>query len=99
MHYFNEPVPLHPFYQKQLVFTGGLSSMTRTAAVTKATAVGAIIQRAVTASTHFVILGAKSRGISSKQLKAQQLNALGNDIQFINEQDFLWLLSIPLQTK
>ena len=83
----------HPFYQKNLVFTGALSTMTRHAAAQKASAFGAIMQGAVTAHTHFVIVGDKRRGISTKHAKAQHLIALGHDIQLLEEADFLWLLS------
>lgn len=84
----------HPFFQKQIVFTGGLSTMTRVEATKRARQFGAIMQGAVTRDTDFVILGAKRRGKSTKQLKAEQLVQLGYDIQFIEEDDFLWILSI-----
>jgi len=41
-----------------------------------------------------VILGDKRRGKSSKQLKAEQLISLGEDIQILLEDDLIWVLSI-----
>ena len=88
----------HPFFQKQIVFTGGLSTMTRVEAAKRARQFGATIQGAVTRDTDFVILGAKRRGKSTKQLKAEQLVQLGYDIQILEEDDFLWVLSIQNNT-
>lgn len=86
--------PMHPFFNKQIVFTGGLSSMTRSEAAKKVRTYGGIIQGVVTKDTHFVILGSKRRGISRKQSKAEQLISLGMDIQIIEEDDFIWLISM-----
>lgn len=85
----------HPFCNKRIVFTGALSAMTRSEAAKKVRAFGGILQGAVTKETDFVILGNQRRGISSKQLKAEQLISLGVDIQIMLEDDFLWVLSIP----
>ncbi|MFJ7952482.1 BRCT domain-containing protein [Lysinibacillus sp. NPDC096418] len=85
---------MHPFTNKQIVFTGALSTMTRSEAAKKVRACGGIMQGAVTKDTDFLILGEKRRGISTKQAKAQQLISLGFDIQIIPEDDFLWLISI-----
>ena len=85
---------IHPFYNKQIVFTGALSKMTRSEAAKKVRSFGGIMQGAVTKETDFLILGDKRRGISTKQSKAEQLISLGLDIQIIPEDDFLWLISI-----
>ncbi|WP_141904570.1 BRCT domain-containing protein [Lysinibacillus sp. Y5S-8] len=85
----------HPFYKKQIVFTGALSTMTRSEAAKQVKACGGSLQGAVTQQTDFVILGDKRRGISSKQHKAEQLVTQGHDIQILIEDDFLWLISIP----
>ncbi|MDN4492545.1 BRCT domain-containing protein [Ureibacillus aquaedulcis] len=90
----SEPL-VHPFYNKRFVFTGALSTMTRSYAAKKVHAFGGTLQGAVTKETDFVILGNKRRGISSKQLKAEQLISLGLDIQIMQEDDFIWVLSIP----
>ena len=85
---------MHPFYNKKIVFTGALSTMTRSEAAKKVRACGGIMQGAVTQETDFVILGKNRRGISTKQLKAEQLINLGLDIQIIIEADFIWLISM-----
>ncbi|MCL1702289.1 BRCT domain-containing protein [Lysinibacillus sp. Bpr_S20] len=85
---------MHPFYHKQIVFTGALSTMTRSEAVKRVRACGGILQGAITQDTDFLILGDKRRGISSKQLKAEKLISLGQDIQIIIEDDFMWLISM-----
>ncbi|MEG0471924.1 MAG: BRCT domain-containing protein [Solibacillus sp.] len=84
----------HPFYRKQLVFTGALSTMTRSDAAKRVRACGGNLQGAVTAETDFVVLGNKRRGISTKHQKAEQLIHLGFDLQLLVEDDFLWLLSM-----
>lgn len=84
----------HPFYKKQLVFTGALSTMTRSEAAKRVRMCGGFLQGAVTTETDFVILGNKRRGISTKQQKAEQLIDLGIDLQLLVEDDFLWLLSM-----
>lgn len=85
---------LHPFHNKQIVFTGALSTMTRSEAAKKARACGALIQGAVTKDTHFVILGKNRRDKSTKHLKAEQFMQRGYDIQIIAEDDFIWLISM-----
>lgn len=52
------------------------------------------MQGAVTKETDFLILGKKRPSISTKQLKAEQLINLGQDIQMVAEDDFIWLISI-----
>lgn len=86
---------VHPFENKQLVFTGALSTMTRSEAAKRVRACGGILQGAVTKETDFLILGKNRRSKSSKQMKAEQLISLGADLQIIIEDDFLWLLTIP----
>ena len=87
---------MHPFHNKQIVFTGALSTMTRSEAAKKVRTYGGMLQGAVTKETDFVILGKKRRGISTKQLKAEQLISLGLDIQIIDEDDFIWLISMQM---
>ncbi|KOS69102.1 DNA polymerase III subunit epsilon [Lysinibacillus contaminans] len=85
---------MHPFTNKQIVFTGALSTMTRSEAAKKVRAYGGIMQGAVTKETDFLILGEKRRGISTKQMKAEQLISHGFNIQIVPEDDFMWLISI-----
>ena len=86
-------VPVHPFTDKRLVFTGALSRMTRSEAAKGARSCGAVIQGAVTHDTDFLVLGKQRRDKSTKQRKAEQLIARGCDIQIIEEEDFYWILS------
>lgn len=88
----------HPFYNKQIVFTGALSTMTRSEAAKKVLALGGILQGVVTKETDFVILGNKRRGVSTKHLMAKRLISLGFDIQIIPEDDFNWILSMSYKT-
>ncbi|HWK23219.1 MAG TPA: BRCT domain-containing protein [Ureibacillus sp.] len=90
---------IHPFDKKNIVFTGALSTMTRSEAAKKVRAFGGQLQGAVTKETDFVILGEKRRGVSTKQAKAEQLIHLGLDIQILLEDDFIWVLSIPKSTQ
>lgn len=92
--FFEDEQITHPLYQKKIVFTGALTTMTRSEAAKSVRPYKAVIQGAVTIDTDFVILGAKRRGISSKHQKAQQLIALGHPVQILEEDDFLWLLTM-----
>lgn len=85
---------IHPFNQKQIVFTGALSTMTRSQAAKHIQAFGGIMQGAVTQDTDFLILGDKRRGISTKQVKAEHFISHGLDIQIIPEADFMWVISM-----
>ena len=84
----------HPFVGKTIVFTGALSTMTRSAAAKLAISCGATVHGTVTERTDFVILGDKRRGISTKQQKAERLIQDGAAIQLLVEADFLWILSM-----
>lgn len=83
----------HPLANKQIVFTGALSRMTRVEAAKRARACGAVIQGAVTKETDFLFVGKERKSKSAKQIKAEQLISLGADIQIIEEEDFYWILS------
>jgi NAD-dependent DNA ligase len=93
--YFSTPKQLnHPFLNKNIVFTGALEKMTRVEAAKLARSVGANIVGYVNAQTHFLIIGNKKKGISSKEHKARLLEAQGADIQILNEADFYWLMDM-----
>lgn len=83
----------HPLVNKQIVFTGTLSRMTRAEAAKRARLCGAVIQGAVTKETDFLFVGRRRNHKSTKQRKAAQLNSLGADIQIIEEEDLYWILS------
>lgn len=84
----------HPFMNKNIVFTGALSTMTRSEAARRVKIFSATLQGAVRSDTHFVVLGDKRRGISTKQMQAEKYIASGYDLQIISEDDFLWLLNM-----
>lgn len=83
----------HPFAQKTIVFTGALSTMTRSEAAKRVKLCEAFVSGAVTTSTDFVILGKQRNAKSAKQLVAERYIVQGVDIQILNEEDFLWLLA------
>lgn len=90
--------PGHSFYQKTIVLTGTLKSMSRTTAQKMIAAVGGIPGSAVTTDTNYLVCGYQDtyrlhgKDKSSKALKAEEYAAKGYDIQIINEADFLKLL-------
>ena len=90
--YFDEEPLAHPFLHKKIVFTGALTTMTRSEAARRLKPFAVILQGAVNNDTDFVVLGDKRRGISTKQRQAEKLIALGYNIQLLSEDDFLWLL-------
>lgn len=86
--------PCHPFYGKNIVFTGELSIDRRTA-MQKAVDVGAVIKSAVSGKTHYLVVGRQDPtlvgpdGLSSKEKTAYALNESGKaHIQIINEDEF-----------
>lgn len=85
---------VHPFYDKNIVFTGALSAMTRSTAAKHVRELGGVIQGTISEKTDFLILGAKRKGISSKHRAAMRLEMAGHHIQIIQEEDFFWLLSM-----
>lgn len=86
----------HPFFEKVVVFTGALESMTRRMAFQRIYDVGGKPGDGVTQETNVLVLGeqdirrlADGETFSAKQRKAQLLRAMGQDIQLIGEDDFL----------
>ncbi|NLV62232.1 MAG: exonuclease, partial [Clostridiaceae bacterium] len=92
---FNE---MHPFFRKNIVFTGELSTMSRRTAMQKAVNAGAILKSGVSRNTDFLVVGTQDKsivgddGLSSKEAKAYKLIDEGYDIKIINEEEFLRLL-------
>ena len=89
----------HPFYGKNMVFTGELSIDRRTA-MQMAVDVGAIIKSSVSGKTNYLVVGTQdptlvgSDGLSSKEEKAYALNESGKaHIQIIKEDEFCSLLN------
>lgn len=85
-------------YGQTIVFTGELS-ITRAEAFEAAAELGLEIKTGVTKKTDYLVVGEQDEslvgpsGISSKQLKAQDLIDEGFDIQILDENEFMDLLS------
>jgi DNA ligase (NAD+) len=74
----------HPFYQKKLVLTGSLKTMTREEAKAQVDAIGAQVMTSVSAKTDFVIAG--------EEAGSKLDNALRLGIKVLDEEAFLELL-------
>lgn len=92
--------PKHPLYGKKIVFTGNLS-FSRKEVMQFAVNAGAILQSSVSSRTDFLVVGEQDKaivgekGISTKQIKASELNASRRaSIEIINEENFLKLLGL-----
>ena len=82
-----------------MVFTGDLS-ISRGQAAAAAAQLGAVVKSGVSKKTDFLIVGRQetalvgAEGHSSKELKAQQLNASGAaQITLLNEAEYLELIA------
>ena len=88
----------HPFYKKQLVFTGTLHSMPRKEAMQQVVNVGGYCGSTVGSNTYFLIVGEfdyrqLKDGLKSNKLKkANQIIAEGGDLELLTEAEFLNLL-------
>lgn len=89
----------HPFYEKNIVLTGDLETLTRASAMQKIADVGGIVKSNVSSKTDFLVVGKQdlsvvdSSGMSSKEKKAHDLIKNGKSIQLLNEKEFLELLN------
>ena len=88
--------PFHPFFEKIVVFTGALESMSRRAAFQRVYDVGGTPGDTVTKETNVLVIGeqdirrlADGERLSAKQRRAHDLRAKGQDVQLIGEDDFL----------
>lgn len=93
--------PDHPFYGREIVFTGALSSMTRVVAWERAAEVGGQPASGVTKHTNVLVVGYQdarklrpSEALSEKARKASDLRQRGQDIEVMPEADFLQLLAL-----
>lgn len=97
----------HDLYDKNVVFTGTLLSMTRKDAMQHLVNVGGIPQKSITKDTNFLVLGGQeisklnSKSKSSKWKKAEELANKGQNIQIIGESDFLRMVKLnnPIPSK
>ncbi|KAB7671799.1 exonuclease domain-containing protein [Bacillus sp. B1-b2] len=93
---FNES---HPFFEKNIVFTGDLSSLDRKEAMQSVVNAGGILKSGVSSKIDYLVVGIQDQklvgkdGISSKEKKAYELQEKGKPIQVIKEEEFLGLLN------
>ena len=88
----------HELYNKGIAFTGTLSSMPRKQAAQLAVNKGAIFTNSVTKKTNYLVMGMQDYSKftdgkkSSKLKKTEELIKAGQDIEIIDENEFLNLL-------
>jgi len=93
--------PDHPFYGREIVFTGALSSMTRGVAWERVATAGGQPAPGVTTHTNILVVGYQDsrklrpgESLSAKARKARDLRATGQEIELMGEVDFLQLLAL-----
>jgi DNA polymerase-3 subunit epsilon len=93
--------PRHPFYGREVVFTGALSSMTRDMAWRAVAEVGGQPEAGVTRKTNILVTGYQDarklrpgEALSTKARKADALRAAGQAIEVMDEADFVQLLAL-----
>lgn len=93
--------PDHPFYGREIVFTGALGSMPRTEAWKRVAEVGGQPGGGVTKRTNVLVVGYQDarklrpgEDLSAKARKARDLRAEGREIELMGEVDFLQLLAL-----
>ncbi|MEH7333960.1 TerD family protein [Neobacillus drentensis] len=88
----------HPFFQRNIVFTGELNSLERKEAMQQVVNSGGIIKSGVSSKTDFLIVGTQDKslvgesGLSTKERKANELINKGKTIKILNEKEFIQLL-------
>jgi DNA polymerase III subunit epsilon len=82
--------PNHQFYNKKVVFTGVLDTISREDAARAVKAHGADIDSGVTKRTDYVIVG--SGAGPAKLKKIEQFNKEGSSIKMISEDEFLGMI-------
>ncbi len=89
----------HPFFQKNIVFTGDLKSLERNDAAQLVVNAGGIIKSGVSSKTHYLVVGVQdeklvgAKGVSTKEIKAAELIEKGVPIMILDEVEFINLLS------
>lgn len=88
----------HPFYNKKLIFTGTLKSMSRKEAMQAIVNLGGRCTNTISKSIDYLIIGIQDHSRlkdiagSSKMKKAYELSSQGYNLKIIEEDDFLELL-------
>jgi DNA polymerase-3 subunit epsilon len=93
--------PAHPFYGREMVFTGALSSMVRTRAWELVAACGGQPAAGVTKLTNILVIGYQDarklrpgEELSAKARKAAALRDKGQAIELLGEVDFVRMLAL-----
>jgi DNA polymerase III epsilon subunit-like protein len=93
--------PSHPFFGREIVFTGALSSMTRERAWEVVAEVGGQPAALVTKRTNILVTGYQDprklrpgEGLSAKARKADALRVAGQAIEVMEEADFVQHLAL-----
>lgn len=87
--------PEHPFYGRNIVFTGKMEVMTRNEARTAVVALGGLAPDNITKDTNILVVGKQDlrvvgeKGLSGKMKKAAQYKEKGQDIEIMDENDFV----------
>lgn len=96
-----EASPDHPFYGREIAFTGALGSMTRAVAWDRVAEAGGQPSIGVTKHTNMLVIGFQDsrklrpgEALSAKARKAQDLRAGGQAIELVPEVDFIQLLAL-----
>lgn len=90
--------PENPFFEKHIVFTGTLTSMTRKEAQVKVLEIGGKCSSGVNNSTNFLIVGEQDYSKfgeghkSTKMKKAEKLLSKGQEIELLSENQFIEMI-------
>lgn len=90
----------HPVFDKFVVFTGTLHHIVRQDAADKVWFAGGYVQDNLTKKTNILVVGEQNPsvvgpdGLSSKQKKAIEYQKLGQEIEYMNEEDFLIMMGL-----
>ncbi|USL27990.1 exonuclease domain-containing protein [Priestia megaterium] len=87
----------HPFYERNIVFTGTLGAYKRKEAAQLVAERGGTPQKSVTKTTNYIVMGEFENTMlngnkSSKLVKAESLISKGADLEIISEDEFLKML-------
>lgn len=91
--------PESAFYEKTVVFTGELLSMSRPEAMQRIADIGGVPKDHMTKATDYLVVGLQdyrvvgAEGMSSKQRKAIEMVEKGSEIEILSEEEFLKMLS------
>ncbi|AEI46753.1 exonuclease domain-containing protein [Runella slithyformis] len=90
----------HPFYQKEIIFTGTLEGLLRRDAQQFVLDIGGKIGDGVTKNTNFLVVGRHDFNRygdgfkSSKLKKAESLIDAGQDLEILGEEDFIEMIQV-----